>query len=74
VADEGDESEEAGAGDESVQEINGIGPAYGKRLADAGVETVAELADADAAELADASGISEKRIAGWKSVAAERPE
>lgn len=72
--DETVEPEGAGAGGESVQSINGIGQAYGKRLADAGVETVAELADADAAELADASGISERRIVGWQEAAADRLE
>ncbi|MFD1563697.1 DUF4332 domain-containing protein [Haloarchaeobius amylolyticus] len=50
---------------ESVTEIKGIGPAYADRLAGAGVETVAELAASDAAELADQTDISEKRIQGW---------
>jgi predicted flap endonuclease-1-like 5' DNA nuclease len=62
------------AGEESVEVISGIGQAYGKRLSDAGVETVADLAAADAADLADTSGISEKRIAGWKASAADRLE
>ncbi|ELY74767.1 helix-hairpin-helix domain-containing protein [Natrinema pallidum] len=50
---------------EPVDEIKGIGPAYADRLAGAGVDTVGELADADAAELADRTDISEKRIQGW---------
>jgi len=50
---------------EPVTEIKGIGPAYADRLAGAGVETVAELAVSDAAELADQTDISEKRIQGW---------
>jgi len=50
---------------EPVTEIKGIGPAYADRLAGAGVETVAELAASDAAELADQTDISEKRIQGW---------
>jgi predicted flap endonuclease-1-like 5' DNA nuclease len=54
------------AGEESVEVISGIGQAYGKRLSDAGVETVADLADS--------SGISEKRIAGWKGSAEDRLE
>ncbi len=47
---------------EPVDAIKGIGPAYADRLAGAGVDTVDELADADAAELADQTDISEKRI------------
>ena len=42
------------------------------RLADAGVETVADLAEADTADLADESGISEKRISDWQEAARER--
>ncbi|NKE36839.1 helix-hairpin-helix domain-containing protein [Natronococcus sp. JC468] len=51
--------------DEPVDVIKGIGPAYADRLADAGVETVAELAAADAAALESETDISEKRIQGW---------
>jgi predicted flap endonuclease-1-like 5' DNA nuclease len=69
---ETDDPEATDPGEESVRAISGIGRAYGKRLADAGVETVADLAAADAADLAEASGISEKRIAGWQSSATER--
>ena len=61
-----------GVGDEPVRSISGIGQAYGKRLSDAGIETVADLADADSAELADASGISEKRITDWQEAADDR--
>ncbi|MEY7848605.1 helix-hairpin-helix domain-containing protein [Natrarchaeobius sp. A-rgal3] len=50
---------------EPVDSIKGIGPAYADRLADAGVETVANLADADAGELAEQTDISEKRLQGW---------
>jgi len=69
----GGTTESAGtAGGESVRAITGIGQAYGKRLSDAGVETVADLVDADAAELADESGISERRIAGRQQSARNR--
>ncbi len=50
---------------ETVDVIKGIGPAYADRLAGAGVDTVGELAGADAAELAEQTDISEKRIQGW---------
>lgn len=55
----------------SVTEINGIGPAYGDRLNNVGVETVAELAAADAAELASQTDLSETRISGWIEQAEE---
>jgi len=55
----------------SVETISGIGPAYAERLADAGVETVPQLLDADPSELAEATGLSEKRIAGWLESAGE---
>jgi predicted flap endonuclease-1-like 5' DNA nuclease len=54
---------------EPVDSISGIGPAYAKRLNEAGADSVAELVAADAAELADETGISEKRIRGWQDTA-----
>ena len=48
-----------------VDDIKGIGPAYSDRLAAAGVETVSDLAAADAADLAQETDISEKRLQGW---------
>ncbi|ELY61150.1 DUF4332 domain-containing protein [Natronolimnohabitans innermongolicus] len=50
---------------EPVDSIKGIGPAYADRLTAAGVETVADLAAADAADLAEQTDVSEKRIQGW---------
>ena len=50
---------------ESVKNIKGIGPAYAERLSEAGVDSVADLATADANELADAIDVSEKRIGRW---------
>lgn len=61
-----EESDEAdAAGGEAVDEVKGIGPAYAERLADAGVTTVADLAEADPEALADQIGVSDKRIARW---------
>lgn len=54
-----------GGGDEPVQSLSGIGPAYAEQLAGAGVETVGDLATADAAELAAATDLGEGRLAGW---------
>jgi predicted flap endonuclease-1-like 5' DNA nuclease len=50
---------------EPVDVIKGIGPAYADRMADAGVETVADLAAADADDLESQTEISAKRIQGW---------
>lgn len=62
AADEDAESADDGPAADSVDSVDGIGPAYAERLADAGVETVGDLADADPAALAEATDISEKRL------------
>jgi predicted flap endonuclease-1-like 5' DNA nuclease len=69
-----EETEESGANTEKgapVEEIKGIGSAYASRLADAGVQTVPELAAADAAELGSETGIGESRVANWIERASE---
>lgn len=63
-----DETGEADIGvgtDESPEVLDGIGPAYADRLADAGVETVADLAAADASGLAEEADVSESRLERW---------
>lgn len=65
-----DAKAEAG-GDESVEEIEGIGPAYAERLREADVETVGDLRGADVTGLADETGLSEKRIDRWIDRASE---
>lgn len=57
--------DEPEGGERSVESISGIGPAYAKRLADAGIDSIAALAEADAATLAEETDISEKRIGRW---------
>ncbi|SFS00729.1 Helix-hairpin-helix domain-containing protein [Halomicrobium zhouii] len=71
VEDDGTEAAAADVPDDPVTEISGIGPAYGQRLSDAGVETVADLAAADPDELESATDISAARIEGWIDAAAE---
>jgi len=61
---EADEQAPVGEG-EPLDDIKGIGSAYAERLNDAGVADVAELARADAEQLAAETGVSEKRIATW---------
>lgn len=66
------EGESAAAGStEDVQSITGIGPAYAERLAEADVETVGELAAADADTVAEATGIAVSRVEGWIEQARE---
>lgn len=62
----------SGAGGRPVDAIKGIGPAYADRLADAGVHTVSDLAEADADELAAATDIGEGRLGTWIEHAAAR--
>jgi len=57
--------EQTGPAAEPVDTIKGVGPSYAAALDDAGVETVGDLVDADADELADATGLSAKRIGRW---------
>lgn len=52
-------------GDQPVDTIKGIGPAYAERLADAGVETVGDLATADSEDVASETGIAPTRVQGW---------
>lgn len=51
--------------DASTDTIKGIGPSYAETLADIGVETVGDLAAADAADIADGTDLSEKRVGRW---------
>jgi predicted flap endonuclease-1-like 5' DNA nuclease len=73
-ADEGDDgdAEEEDEGAEPVEVVRGIGPAYGERLAEAGVKTVAELAEADPEWLADQVNVSESRVRRWVDRASDR--
>ncbi|GAB3683457.1 hypothetical protein GCM10028857_11040 [Salinarchaeum chitinilyticum] len=51
--------------DATLQDVDGIGPAYEDRLEDAGVTTLAELAAADAAALAADTEVAPNRILSW---------
>lgn len=48
-----------------LEAVSGIGPSYADRLVDVGVETLPELARADADELGDETDISTRRIENW---------
>jgi polyhydroxyalkanoate synthase len=48
-----------------VDTVSGIGPTYADRLRAAGIETVADLADYDAAELAEITNASPSQAQDW---------
>ena len=48
-----------------VEVVKGIGPTFAGRLREAGVETVGDLGDYDAAELAEIAETTESRAADW---------
>lgn len=52
-------------GSAGVESIKGIGPAYAERLAEIGVETVDDLAAADAGDVAEQTSVGQKRAARW---------
>ena len=70
VADD-DRDDAAAESGVAVEEIKGIGPAYAERLADIGIETVADLAAADAEAVAEGTSVGEKRAATWIDRAGE---
>ena len=69
----GPEEPVAGRG-EPVDSIKGIGAAYAARLADAGVDDVADLAQADPDELAAATDLGTGRVGNWIERARARME
>jgi len=58
----------------NLQELDGVGPAYASRLEGAGIVSVEDLAEADAAVVAQESGIDEGRVRRWIETAAERSD
>jgi polyhydroxyalkanoate synthase len=64
-----EESDPAATEGSEIEEIDGIGPTYAERLRAAGVGTIAQLVDPDAAEIAEAAGVSESRAADWQDQA-----
>lgn len=56
---------EPGSDGDPVDQIKGIGPAYGERLAEMGIETVDELAAADPVDVAEGASVGEKRASRW---------
>ena len=59
------ETDEAEYSEDDLEDVKGIGPSYADRLREAGIETVADLADADAETLAAESDVPEGRLEEW---------
>lgn len=68
----GDSTAADDEGEEALQDLKGIGPSYETKLSEAGVETVDDLAGADAEELSDETGLSSKRLQRWIDRASHR--
>jgi len=65
-----DESSPAGAPtdpapDAELEDIKGIGPTYGERLREAGIDGVGALAESDPAALSEETDIAESRVENW---------
>jgi len=68
TAEDGDTASIGGA---DLETVDGIGPAYAKRLRDGGIETVAELAGADPETVAEAADVGTTRAESWITSAQE---
>jgi predicted flap endonuclease-1-like 5' DNA nuclease len=53
------------AAEENLETIDGVGSTYAERLSQAGIETINDLANAQAEAVADAAAISENRATAW---------
>lgn len=58
--------------DPAVDSLDGIGPVFAKRLADAGIGTVSRLAQASPDAVAEAAGVSSARARSWIDQASGR--
>lgn len=67
-----DDSYTAEHSSEPVDTLTGIGPAYSERLSDAGIETVGDLATADASTVSEVTDIGEGRLQNWIDRASDR--
>lgn len=62
------------AGDTAVDALKGIGPSYADQLAEAGIETVEDLAAVDTTALAADTDIAQSRIERWVERAKARQQ
>lgn len=57
---------------DDLTQINGIGPVFASRLRAAGLDSFEKIAASDDATLAEAVGVPEARVEGWRRQAEER--
>lgn len=63
---ESEADEESVEGPESdLEDIKGVGPAYADRLRGVGIESIADLAESDAEEIAAETDLSATRVENW---------
>lgn len=53
----------------NLRQIRGIGPAYARRLEEAGIRSIVDLASASLDKVSDAVGLREERIVDWQEQA-----
>lgn len=70
--DDRDRAPTGDVGTVDLESIDGIGPAYAKRLREAGVTDASQLVGVDTGALARESGIAEARIRAWVERARDR--
>ena len=68
------EADDPSEADPDLEALDGLGPTAATNLREAGIETVSQLAEADAADLADATGLPRDRIGRWIEQARGRLE
>ncbi|WP_435358220.1 class III poly(R)-hydroxyalkanoic acid synthase subunit PhaC [Haloarchaeobius sp. DFWS5] len=66
--------EDTGESEPELTDVKGIGPAYADRLVDVGIESVDDLAAADAEQVAADADLSVERVEGWIDSAKELTE
>ncbi|MCL7418501.1 MAG: class III poly(R)-hydroxyalkanoic acid synthase subunit PhaC [Halalkalicoccus sp.] len=69
---DGSTTDEAEDEDGGLEAVSGIGPSYADRLTEAGIETIADLAAADPADLAERTDLSTERVRDWVEAAGDR--
>lgn len=69
-ASESDDGASPASEGSSLTDVKGIGPAYERRLSEAGIDSIRGLIDAEADSLAAATDLSDTRIERWQQRAA----
>ncbi len=65
------EEHEHEEGERPVTDVKGVGPATAEKLEKAGIHSLQDLAKADPAKIAEASGVTNEKAASWHNEAKE---